>query len=217
MTVNKPKLSADLLICNAGQLVTCAGGAPGQIGMLEKGWLAVAGERIAAIGSQNEVEALVDCSRASVIDVCGKVVAPGFIDCHTHLVFGGSRVEEYAARMTVDDPEVLAQMGIRTGIMATVDNTRDAPEESLYAEAAARLERMLCAGTTTVESKSGYGLSTTAEIKILRINELLNESGILIVEHSPKENIEVPYSDLINTEKYFKNTNFSWLDSKLYP
>jgi 16S rRNA (guanine966-N2)-methyltransferase len=54
-------------------------------------------------------------------------------------------------------------------------------------------------------------------LKLIYENELLNESGILIVEHSPKENIEVPYSDLINTEKYFKNTNFSWLDSKLYP
>ena len=54
-------------------------------------------------------------------------------------------------------------------------------------------------------------------LKLIYENELLNESGILIVEHSPKENIEVPYSDFINTEKYFKNTNFSWLDSKLYP
>jgi imidazolonepropionase len=88
-------------------------------------------------------------------------------------VFGGSRVDEYAARMTESDPAALRARGIKTGILATVERTRAASEEALAAEAAARLRGMLRAGTTTVESKSGYGLSTEAELKLLRVNRRL--------------------------------------------
>jgi imidazolonepropionase len=133
----------------------------------------VAGETIVAVGERAAVEASVDCRAAEVIDAAGCVVAPGFVDSHTHLVFGGSRIDEYAARMTESDPEVLQAMGIRTGILATVERTRAASEEALTAEAAARLRGMLRAGTTTVESKSGYGLSTEAELKLLRVNRRL--------------------------------------------
>ncbi|MEW6622655.1 MAG: imidazolonepropionase [Bacillota bacterium] len=173
MEKDKTKVKADLLITNASQLITCAARSPDLVGLIEKGWVAVKGELIAAVGTKEEVMACVDVSEASIMDAGGKVVAPGFVDCHTHLVFGGSRVKEYAARMTENDPEVLRQMGIKTGIMATVDMTREATEEAVYTASAARLKGMLRAGTTTVESKSGYGLSTTAEIKMLKINEQL--------------------------------------------
>ena len=122
------------------------------------------------MGERAAVEAAVDCRAAEVIDAAGCVVAPGFVDSHTHLVFGGSRVDEYAARMTESDPAALRARGIKTGILATVERTRAASEEALTAEAAARLRGMLRAGTTTVESKSGYGLSTEAELKLLRVN-----------------------------------------------
>ena len=167
---------ADLVIADARQLVTCAGDAPYSLGLIEHGWVAIAGEVIAAVGSRAEVEAAVDCSRAEVVDAAGCVVAPGFVDSHTHLVFGGSRVDEYAARMTEEDSTVLRAMGIKTGVLATVERTRATPLMQLIGEASARLRGMLGAGTTTVESKSGYGLSTEAELKSLRANRALAEA-----------------------------------------
>ena len=164
---------ADLVIANARQLLTCAGARLYDVAPLEHAWLAVVGETIAAVGRRALVEAAVDCSHAAVIDAGGCVVAPGFVDSHTHVVFGGSRVDEYAARMTESDPAVLRQRGIQTGILATVERTRGASEDALTAEAAARLSGMLRAGTTTVESKSGYGLSTGTELKLLRVNRRL--------------------------------------------
>ncbi len=164
---------ADLVIADARQLLTCAGARPYDVAPLEHAWIAVVGETIAAVGEPAAVEAAVDCRAAEVIDAAGCVVAPGFVDSHTHLVFGGSRVDEYAARMTESDPAALRARGIKTGILATVERTRAASEEALAAEAAARLRGMLRAGTTTVESKSGYGLSTEAELKLLRVNRRL--------------------------------------------
>ncbi|MFV2044717.1 MAG: amidohydrolase family protein [Anaerolineales bacterium] len=86
------------------------------------------------------------------------IVAPGFVDCHTHLVFGGSRAQEYAARMTMSAEQVRA-LGIPTGISATVEMTQSASLETLTKKALRRVSRMLRQGTTTVESKTGYGLS----------------------------------------------------------
>jgi imidazolonepropionase len=172
---------ADLVVAGAGQLLTCAGAAYG-VGLMENAWLAVVGERIAAVGERAAVEAAVDCSRARVVDAAGCVVAPGFVDSHTHLVFGGSRVDEYAARMTESDIAVICGGGVKTGVLATVESTRAASEDVLTAEAAARLRGMLLAGTTTVESKSGYGLSTAAELTILRVNRRLTaESPVDVV------------------------------------
>ena len=166
---------ADLVIADAAQLLTCSGDAPYDLGLLERGCVAIAGETIAAVGSRAEVEAAIDCSGAEVFDASGCVVAPGFVDSHTHLVFGGSRVEEYAAKMTESDPEALRRMGIKTGVSATVARTRAASLEELVVEASDRIRRMVRAGTTTVESKSGYGLSTEAELKLLRVNRALAE------------------------------------------
>lgn len=174
MGYNKPV--ADLVIINCSQLLTCKEVATDLIGLIENAWIAVIGEKITAVGTKKEVTSVIDCSHALMIDATNKVVVPGFVDCHTHLVFGGSRVKEYAARMTVDDPEILHQRGIKTGIMVSVEMTREATEKLLYAAAADRLISMINAGTTTVESKSGYGLSTTEEIKILMVNKQLNRN-----------------------------------------
>lgn len=171
---NKPV--ADLVITNCSQLLTCKKNALDLVGLIENSWIAVIGEKIVAVGTKKEVASTIDCSHALVIDAIGKVVIPGFVDCHTHLIFGGSRVKEYATRMTVDDPEVLQQMGIKTGIMTTVEMTRNASIGSLYATASSRINHMLCNGTTTVESKSGYGLSVTEEIKMLKVNKQLNRN-----------------------------------------
>lgn len=168
--------AADLVIANASELVTGKG--DGRTLTVTGGcWLAVQGERIMAVGPEGEVAPFIDNELTRVINAAGKVVAPGFIDSHTHLVFGGSRVEEYSARLTTSDPAELEKRGIKTGIMVTVEQTRKASEEELFGGADARLKKMLASGTTTVESKSGYGLSAESEIKLLKVNKLLNNSS----------------------------------------
>jgi len=166
---------ADLLIRNAAQIVTCPAATPYRTAVVTGGSLAVVADRVAAVGDPDEVAHAVDCTQAATIDASGKVVAPGFVDCHTHLVFGGSRVAEYAARMTGADLSELRAAGVPVGPEATVQMTRSASFEELVAAAAGRLRRMLHAGSTTVESKSGYGLSTPFEVRLLEVNGVLDE------------------------------------------
>ena len=168
------KLRADLLIEHAAELITCAEGSSDLIGRIYDGAVAVAGKHIIAVGQTAQVRQQVDTSHAKVINASGKVVAPGFVDCHTHLVFGGSRVKEYAARMTHTAAETAA-MGIPCGIPSTVLMTRAESEPMLAASALDRLGHMLRSGSTTVEIKSGYGLSLGEELKMLRVNKLLQE------------------------------------------
>jgi imidazolonepropionase len=137
--------------------------------------VAVAGEKILAVGTETEVSSRADLTGARRVDASGKVVAPGFVDCHTHLIFGGSRVKEYALRLTRTAAEVKA-LGIPTGILATVQMTRAESVEQLTESASQRLDRMLSAGTTTVESKTGYGLSFEQEMKMLEVNRRLKKS-----------------------------------------
>ncbi len=172
---NRKKIKADLVISNAKQLVTCNPDLPFNDGVIEQGWIAIKGEKIVAVGIKEEVTAVVDYSPGSLIDAGGKVVVPGFVDSHTHLVFGGSRVDEYSLGLTTNDPEVFEEKNIRRGIMATVDKTRSKSIDSLYSSAESRLLNMLSQGTTTVESKSGYGLSLEAEKNLLEVNYLLQD------------------------------------------
>ena len=170
MLHSKPQ--ATLLIANAAEVLTCVPAPSDLIGRIWGGSVAIAGERILAVGSDADVRAQVDAAGATVIDASGKIVAPGFVDSHTHLVFGGSRVQEYAVKMTRTPQEVKA-LGIPTGIIATVDMTRAESVDQLTASATQRLRRMLAHGTTTVESKSGYGLTVQDELKLLEVNRRL--------------------------------------------
>ena len=173
MAESKPhKPHADLIIAGATEVLTCVPSAGDLAGRREGVSVAIAGQRIVAVGSPAEVAERVDTTSAQVIDASGKIVAPGFIDCHTHLIFGGSRAQEYAARMTMNSVQVNA-LGIPTGIIATMEMTRAETSDTLTASAAQRLRRMFRSGTTTVESKSGYGLSLTEEIKQLEVNRRL--------------------------------------------
>jgi imidazolonepropionase len=168
------KQQADMLITGASEVLTCVPQTDDLIGRIKNGAVAITGERIAAVGSASDVSEQADVTSAQVIDATGKIVAPGFVDCHTHLVFGGSRAREFAARMTHTATEVKA-MGIPVGILATVEMTRRESIEELTSSAHARLQRMLAAGTTTVESKSGYGLSLEHELKQLEVNRRLQD------------------------------------------
>jgi imidazolonepropionase len=167
-----PRPKADLIITGATEVLTCVSAADDLIGRRAGASVAISGEVIVAVGSPSEVAQQVDTATAQVIDATGKIIVPGFVDPHTHLVFGGSRAQEYAARMTLSPAEVKS-LDIPTGIQATVDMTRAATPETLTASAVERLARMFRHGTTTVESKSGYGLTLGKEIEMLQVNQRL--------------------------------------------
>ena len=146
-------------------------------GLLENRALIVRGETILAIVPEPDLPA--DLPRA--IDLEGRLVTPGLIDCHTHLVFGGDRAAEWEQRLNgVSYQTISAQGG---GINATVSATRDSTADQLEQLAQQRLERLMREGVTTVEIKSGYGLNDEAEEKMLRVAQRLAQTNP--VEISP--------------------------------
>ncbi|RST77131.1 imidazolonepropionase [Siminovitchia acidinfaciens] len=209
LSETKVKTKVDLIIANAAEALTCSGKELSEIGVINNAWIAVKDGKIAGIGSESEVKDTFDFSKAKTINASGKVVAPGFVDSHTHLVFYGSRVEEYAAKVAGIDPKKLEEQGIITGPNRTVELTRESPDEELLEQAKKRMLTMLEHGITTVESKSGYGLTTESEIKILEISRRLGEETPLDVfntflgahgfpeELSKEEYIEEIINDMI--------------------
>ena len=154
-----------LLVNGAAEVLTCAEDAPDLIGRLPGGSVLVEDGRIVAVGRLGEVEADIE------LDAAGCVVMPGFVDCHTHVVFGNSRVDEYVASCAgVPPPD-----GVLLGIVGTTAATCPLTPRELADESSVRLREMLAHGTTTVESKSGYGLSREAELAMLEANALLAE------------------------------------------
>lgn len=139
-----------------------AGGEP--YGAIEDGALAVAGGKIGWAGRRAE---LPDVASGETIDAGGRWMTPGLVDCHTHIVFGGDRVGEFEARLNGVTYEEIARAG--GGIVSTVRATRAASEDALFDSAAARLRNLIAEGVTTVEIKSGYGLDTDSELKMLRV------------------------------------------------
>lgn len=160
------KGKASWVIVGTSQVVTCSQNQGAAPGIIEKGVVAGQGERILAVGTENEINSSIDLSEAVKIDAGGGVVLPGFVDSHTHLVFGGTRLDEYIARCIGADLEPLKARGL-AGVNASVSATRGASLESLVAQAALRLSNMVECGTTTIEIKSGYGFSTESEIRML--------------------------------------------------
>jgi imidazolonepropionase len=175
MVETKVKTKIDLLISNAAEAVTNTGEGAAGIAVLTNAWIAIKDEKIVGVGSEKEINADFDTSKSKIIDATGKVVAPGFVDSHTHLVFNGTRVEEYAVKITGNDPGKLKELGITTGPNRTIELTRDASSEDLFQQAKVRMMTMLNYGITTIESKSGYGLTTESEIKILEVGRRLGE------------------------------------------
>jgi imidazolonepropionase len=163
-------VSADLAVRRASELCSMAGaGRDGssRLGALAGGALACRAGRIAWVGPDRDFDrAVALIPSARVLDAAGCTVTPGLIDCHTHLVFAGDRSGEYARLCQGASYREIAAAG--GGIAATVEATRAASEDSLVALALPRLSRLLSFGVTTAEVKSGYGLSTEAELKLLR-------------------------------------------------
>lgn len=165
-----------LLITNIGLLATPTGTAAkggdeqGQIRFLRNAWVRICNGRICAMGS-GEPEV---CGEEQLLDAGGRLVTPGLVDAHTHLVFGLWRANELALKLRgVPYLDILAQGG---GILSTVTATRAATEAELAEKAGAALDEMLSFGTTTCEAKSGYGLSFREELKQLRAIRRLQES-----------------------------------------
>ena len=133
-------------------------------GTIHDGALAVRDGCIAWVGRRRDLPSR---SRAAAEhDGRGSWLTPGFIDCHTHLIYAGNRADEFELRLAGTSYEQIAKSG--GGIASTVRATRAASEEELVAQGAARLRRLIAEGVTTVEIKSGYGLDTTNELKMLR-------------------------------------------------
>jgi imidazolonepropionase len=168
-----------LAVINCSQLVTLGGahrprtgGDLRQLAIIEDGALLVRGEVIEAVGRRREIENLIS-AECEVIDAGRRVVMPGFVDAHTHPVFAGIRANEFEQRSTGATYREIAARG--GGIRATVRSTRNASLPDLVKAGRRYTDWFLRTGTTTVEAKSGYGLTVEDELKILRAIKQLNE------------------------------------------
>jgi imidazolonepropionase len=169
-----------MLIHSASQLLTLAGGPQrgsllGSLGILEDGAVLLKDGLIAAVGSSRELRAAYPAEPA--LDARGRVVMPGFVDPHTHLVWAGDRAAEFELRL--QGKSYLEIMAAGGGIVSTVRATRQASPDDLLAQTRARAQRMLRHGTTTAEAKTGYGLETAAELRQLDALLRLDAEGPL--------------------------------------
>jgi imidazolonepropionase len=169
-----------MLIHSATQLLTLAGGpqrgrALGTLGIIENGAVLIRDEKIVAVGPTAELRAAYPHEPS--LDASGCVVMPGFVDPHTHLIWGGDRAAEFELKMSgVPYLDILAAGG---GILSTVRATRSASIEVLLAQTRPRLLRMFAYGTTTAEAKTGYGLQTATELRLLKALLMLDDEGPL--------------------------------------
>ncbi|MDW7668273.1 MAG: imidazolonepropionase [Bacillota bacterium] len=171
------------MILNTSEVVTCSGFEPKfgkdmqDIGVIEKGAIVIEGNIIKAVGKEENILKEFNKKEYTIIDAEGKSVMPGFIDSHTHFVFGGYREEEFSWRLRGDDYMDIMRRG--GGIVSTVKSTKQASLEELVESGRKRLDSMIKYGVTTVEGKSGYGLDLETEIKQLKaMKELQKDHSI---------------------------------------
>jgi imidazolonepropionase len=195
-----------LAITGCAQLVTLAGpkrprirGEMKELSTIHDGAMLIRDGLIERTGMRTVIEPLITTDH-TVIDAGGRAVLPGFIDAHTHLVFAGTRVDEYEMRAGGASYEEIRAAG--GGIRSTVHKTRAASEDELFIVAKQRLQFFLRGGTTTIESKSGYGLSLGAELKILRVIRRLDAEGLLRMVPTFLGAHEIPDEFLSNPTRY---------------
>lgn len=198
---------ATLIIKNISQLITMDGPSPRRgremenLGLIENAGMAVAGDEVLAVGKSEEISGKVDLAEGcQVIDAKNCVVTPGLIDSHTHPVFSMTREKEFEMRLQGKSYMEIAASG--GGIRASVRDLRGTPTATLMEKTTQRLNRMLSYGTTTAEAKSGYGLSTEAEVKSLEILRNLNETHPLDLIPTFLGAHEVPDEFRNKREKY---------------
>ena len=143
-----------------------------ELGIIEHAVVASRGGRIAFAGAASDFS--VDADAAEQIDCAGRWITPGLIDCHTHLVYAGSRAHEFELRLKGASYEEIARAG--GGIVSTVAATRAASEAQLITSALPRLDALIAEGVTTLEIKSGYGLDTQTELRQLSAARALEKS-----------------------------------------
>ena len=173
----------EFAVLNCSQLVTLAGpprprvrSEMRELSVIVDGAMLIRGPRIEQVGTRAEIESMLS-SRTQVIDAKKRVVLPGFVDAHTHPVFAGNRVDEFEQRTAGKTYQEIGALG--GGIRSTVRRTRQASEQDLFDIGLRYQEWFLRCGTTTIEAKSGYGLSLDAEQKLLRVIRRLNAAGPL--------------------------------------
>ncbi|MGA2317539.1 MAG: imidazolonepropionase [Thermodesulfobacteriota bacterium] len=200
----------DLIIKNAEELLTLSLSSREEsgLGIIRNGAVAIKEGRIFLIGKTEEFSEKFFLNRnGREIDATGKVVMPGLIDAHTHLIFAGSRENEFEQRIQGLSYLEIAEKG--GGILSTVEATRKASFDELFLLGKKRLDRMLSKGVTTLEAKSGYGLSLQDELKILKVMKALQENHPIEIvptflgAHTvPREfrDARTRYIDLLNKE-----------------
>jgi len=199
-----------LALLHASQLVTLAGPKRprvgkelSELGIIRDGGILIRDGKVDIVGPSDEIEK--KSKDAQIIDLDGRVAMPGFVDAHTHLVFGGNRLDDFERRARGETYEQIANAG--GGIWSTVEQTRATTEEDLFKTAKKRVDWFRKCGTTTIEAKSGYGLTLEDELKILRVIRRLNEETPLEVvptflgAHAvPRESSPEKYVDLLINE-----------------
>ncbi len=171
-------MQTDLIIYNVGQLVTCAsngvakkGAEMQDVGSIENGAVAVKVEKIIAVGKSEDI--LREYEAENATDARQKVVCPAFVECHTHIVFAGDRINEFELRIA--GATYLEIMEAGGGIISTVEQTRKANLDELISQSKKRLDQLLELGVTTCEVKTGYGLDTETELRMLEAIFELNK------------------------------------------
>jgi len=170
-------------------------------GAIEQGALAIADGKIVWIGKESDLPEY-DNAVVNVIDGQGKWLTPGLIDCHTHIVYGGNRANEFEMRLQGKSYQEIANAG--GGIVSTVSATRKATSEQLLASALPRAKALLSQGVTTVEIKSGYGLNVESELKMLKVAGMISEQLAINVKRTFLGAHAVPVEYKDNADEYIE-------------
>ncbi|KYP12966.1 imidazolonepropionase [Flavihumibacter sp. CACIAM 22H1] len=171
-----------------------------ELNQLSNAWLLVEGERIHSFGSEDETVLLPEADQ--VIDCTGRFILPSFCDSHTHLVFAASREEEFVDKIRGKTYAEIAAKG--GGILSSARKLAALPEEQLFRESMAKLEKVAAAGTGAIEIKSGYGLSVAAELKMLRVIKQLKYSSRIPIKASFLGAHAIPPEFKENREGYIR-------------
>src|SRR5437773_5607225 len=196
---------SSLAVLHASELLTLAGTERPRTGqemsnlaIIRDGGMLICDGRIEIVGPSDEIEK--SRGEAEIVDVGGRVVLPGFVDAHTHLVFAGNRLDDFERRAHGETYEQIAAAG--GGIWSTVEKTRAASDVDILDQAKKHAEWFLRCGTTTVEAKSGYGLTVDDELKILRVIRRLNNKTPIAFVPTFLGAHAIPHEDRRSPQRY---------------